>query len=67
MQDSFVGTVHKNTIHIYKATTMNYKINKKLNNKISDNTTLPRRLDLLKLQLGGKVLGPKLTLVHDLT
>jgi hypothetical protein len=40
VQDSFVGTVHKNTIHIYKATTMNYKINKKLNNKISDNTTL---------------------------
>jgi hypothetical protein len=48
-----VGTVHKNTIHIYNATTVDYKINKKLNNKISDNTTLPRRLNLLKLQLGG--------------
>jgi hypothetical protein len=48
-----VGTVHKNTIQIYNATTVDYKMNKKLNNKISDNTTLPRRLNLLKLQLGG--------------
>ena len=52
MQDSFMRTVHKNTIHIYKATTMNYKINKKLNNKISDNTTLPQKIKLIEAPVG---------------